>query len=154
MQQLRGVQSAKTLGELSEDVPQTIDIAPRSVRPHVPEEIAALDELHRQQPARAFRHELEQLHQVRVAHVHQCPELPFEPEQNLRIVAVQELERDGDLLIPIPRLVDRAERTRPELALDDESRRSLERRKVRDQLGLWSLVGSSRGSILSYYPAQ
>ena len=94
--------------------------------PNVVEKGDSLDELHREEPLIAFREELVQSDEVRVADVGERTELLLEAIQSVRVDVPQGLQRNGCIPFTVERAVDDTEPSRTEPSLDREPSGSLE----------------------------
>jgi hypothetical protein len=92
----------------------------RCPRPHVLEEVAALDELHREEPALVVADQLAEGDQVRVGQALQHAELALEAGQRVRVGVGQRLQRDPLTALAIERLVHLAHATGAQAPLDLE----------------------------------
>jgi hypothetical protein len=92
---------------------------------HVPDEVDAVDVLHREEPPLAPREELVELDEVRVHDVGERAELALEAIERVRVGAQQRLERHARVALGVEHLPDDAERPLAEATPEEEPRRSI-----------------------------
>ena len=81
-----------------------------------------MNQLHREEPGRAFTEQLVEFDKIRVTHVHQRAQLPLEPIDEFR--TPEDLDGDKRLLLAVIALVDRTEAAGTESPPDFEPRRT------------------------------
>jgi hypothetical protein len=139
------VQEAQACRELRERAAQAREVE-RSPGSHAAEEVDAVDQLHREEPAAVVVEQLAQRYQVGMREVVQDEELVAQPVQRVQRRRTQRLHRDRAAAVVIVRGVDHAHAAAAEHALDLEavagqSRPGSERRHARSRRA----VGDSRG---------
>ena len=108
---------------ISEPTRRTAIAASPRAPADVGQRVAALDELHREEPALAVAEELVELHQVRVREVGERAELLLEAvERARRRAASSVFSATRGVALAVERLVDDAEAARAEAAPDLEAR--------------------------------
>jgi hypothetical protein len=101
-------------------------------RPHVVDEVRAVDQLHGEEPAAVLLGEIAEVHEVGVVQVVLRAELVLEPEQVLAADPAHRLQREPPAALAVLDLVDDAHPALAEAAHDLEAGRAAELVDVRE----------------------
>src|ERR1019366_3385073 len=85
------------------------------------QEVAAVDELHREKPLIALREELVELHDVRVRDVGEGSKLPLEPEERARVEVRHRLQGHDFATLDVAHLMDHPHPPFAESTFDHEA---------------------------------
>ena len=109
----RCVQRLQPVTQLQQNPPQPLRVQSLVPIPDVADHVAAVDQLHREEPLLAIAVQLAQAHQVRVLDVDQRTELVLERIERLAVQPLQQLERDIYPALQVARPVDQAHASLP-----------------------------------------